>query len=550
MKSKISTSKLLSSIACSILLGSASFGQATAANIDGQNMSILQEDYDQMAPSQVSAEAWQVISGWSSDSVSLLQFLADGEEEFELDRYVDDVTKEYQAGEILAQVQKLNKSVLDRWEEAMAEQVPEDNYYFTRYIIQYKPEVFDQWSIQQGVMPLTQYLERNAPATYASWYDGYAAPKTKGLSVLEYNPKISAEVLGELKSLLSKDPIGGSPYQKKSCSCQMVTPMTSTGNVVTNYPSTPTSGNYTSDDSSGFEKHHLSFDTTAYGAFHSGDGERWSKNKVYGYDATIAQNSTEFYVKMLCADANGYACNLSNSCSGNLEVRGTYAARYHVKGTAKQIWSKATNSHSSDGAKFAVDLPGAAPEVILFNKAGGAGMSYNTGWDINSVLGTLKAALGITSAILSDNPGSLLDGQLASDLISNLVGMITRSGNEASVTNTMRARFDSSDVSPFLLQPNEVYHFTLDSNSHVKARGYGGYSDSHFEYGSSGAVMYAANHFTCGAEVNAPAPTGLWFYADQLGPDSNASLRNDVETWLSIQLNKPINASQSQGVVH
>lgn len=552
MKPKILTSKLLSSIACSILLGSASFGHATAATVnpDGQNMSILQEDYDQMAPAEVSEEAWKVISGWSSDSVSLLEYMADGEEEFELDRYVDNITQKYQSGQILSQVQKLDKNVLDVWPDVMAEQVPEDNYYFTRYIIQFKPDVFDLWRVQQGVMPLTQYLEQNAPQLYTAWYEGFSAPKARGLSVLEYNPEISPEVFNELKFLLAKDPIGGSTYKKKSCSCQMVTPMTSTGQVVTNYPSTPSSGNYSSDDSSGFTKHHLNFDTTAYGAFHSGDGERWSKNKAYGYDATIAHNATEFYVKMLCADANGYSCNLSNSCSGNLEVRGTYAARYHVKGTAKQIWSKATNSHSSDGAKFAVDLPGAAPEVILFNKAGGAAMSYNTGWDINSVLGTLKAALGITSAILSDNPGSLLDGQLASDLISNLVGMITRSGNEASVTNTMRARFDSSDVSPFLLQPNEVYHFTLDSHARVKTRGYGGYSDSHFEYGSSGAVMYAANHFTCGADVNAPTPTGLWFYANQSGPDSSASLQNDVENWLSIQLNKPINASQSQGVVH
>ena len=556
MKLENITPKLLSNIVCTIMLGSVSLTHTTVAtaatsDVNDQYRTVLKEgDPSQMRPAEVSEAAWKVISTWSTDSTSLLEYMADRDEEFELDRYVDSLTVEHRDGEVLSQVQELDKNVLDLWSEVMAEQAPEDNYYFTRYIINYKPAVFDQWRTQQGAPALSQFLEQNSPQFYAGWYEEYAAPKTKGLSVLEYDPNINPEILNELKSLLSKDPIGGPSYTKSKCSCQMVTPMTGSGHVVTNYPSSQSSWSDTSSDNSGMSKHGLTFNTTAYGAFHSGDGERWSKHKVYGYDATIDHNSTEFYVKMLCADANGYSCNLSNSCSGNLEVRGTYAARYHVKGTAKQIWSKATNSHTSDGAKFAVDLPGAAPEVILFNKAGGGAMSFNTGWDINSVLGTLKAALGITSAILSDNPGSLLDGNLASDLITNIAGMITRSGNEQSVTNTMRARFDSSDVSPFLLQPNEVYHFTLDSQARVKARGYGGYSDSHFEYGSSGAVMYAANHFTCGSEVNAPAPTGLWFYSSQLGPDSNASLRSDVENWLSIQLNKPVNANQAQGVVH
>ncbi|WP_148300832.1 hypothetical protein [Shewanella marina] len=254
---------------------------------------------------------------------------------------------------------------------------------------------------------------------------------------------------------------------------------------------------------------------------------------------------------MLCVKPSGQACdNLSNTCSGNLEVRGTYASNYHVKGTATQLWSKATNSHSSDGAKFAVDLPGPAPEIILFNKAAGAVMKYQTGWDLNAVMGTLTAALGITSAIINEDVGSLLEADLYNDLISNLAGVITREGNEAIVNLTMKARFDSADVSPFGLQPNEVYHFALDSKARVKARGYGGYSDSHFEYGSSGAVMYAANNFSCSADVNPPAPTGLWFYANQSGPLDLYSLQADVENWLSIHLAMPVNASAQQGVIH
>ncbi|CAH9057304.1 hypothetical protein PSECIP111854_01970 [Pseudoalteromonas sp. CIP111854] len=529
------------------IISAALLFSGTALSSIAAEANIKKQENGQMLPTQVSAQTWQAISNWSTDSLSLLEFIASNDEEYELNHYIELLTRDHRDGEILRQLKELDTTVLDYWPQAMNEASPEDNFLFTRYIIQYKPAQFVQWLNRYKAISLSQYLEQKAPQLFNAWYEEHAAPKRKGLSILEYNSALPAEVYAELKDLLSKDPSGGT---KSQCACQMITPVTGSGHVVTNYPATPSNWSDYSSDSSGLSKHKLDFKTTAYGAFHSGDGVRWSKHKAYGYDSSINHNSSEFYVKMLCTDAGGFDCNQSNSCTGNLEVRGTYSSRYHVKGTAKQIWSKATNSHAGDGAKFAVDLPGSAPEIVLFNKAGGAAMSYNTGWDINSVLGALKAALGITSAIVSDSPGSLLDGELASDLITNIAGMVTRSGNEKTVNSTMRARFDSSDVSPFLLQPNEVYHFTLDSSARVKARGYGGYSDSHFEYGSSGALMYAANHFTCGTNVTPPTPTGLWFYADQSGPDSNASLRSDVENWLSIQLNKPVSASQSQGIVH
>ncbi|CAM4201696.1 hypothetical protein [Pseudoalteromonas byunsanensis] len=548
MKHTILNAKVLANFACTALLGSATFAYASSTvTADTTQTKQVTQEFGQMTPTTVSETTWRAISNWSTDSLSLLEFIADNDEEYQLNRYIDLLVRDHRDAEVLAQVQALDKNVLDLWSQAMAEASPEDNYLFTRYLAQYKPALFDQWLASNRALTLPEFLNQQSPQLYDTWYSEHAAPKRKGLSVLEYDKTLSGEVYAELKDLLNKLPVGGSRSQ---CACQMITPQTGSGHVVTNYPATPSNWSDYSSDNSGLSKHKLDFKTTAYGAFHSGDGERWSKHKVYGYDSSINHNSSEFYVKMLCADTNGYDCNQSNSCSGNLEVRGTYAARFNVTGQAKKIWSKATNSHSGDGAKFAVDLPGGAPEVVLFNKAGGAAMSYNTGWDINSVLGALKAALGITAAIVSDNPGSLLDGQLASDLITNIAGMITRSGNEATVNSTMRARFDSSDVSPFLLQPNEVYHFTLDSNARVKARGYGGYSDSHFEYGSSGAIMYAANQFTCGSNVTPPMPTGLWFYADQSGPDSVASLRSDVETWLSMQLNKPVSAAQPQGIVH
>ncbi|AXQ98583.1 hypothetical protein [Pseudoalteromonas piscicida] len=533
MKQRNFTPKLVSLATSTLLLGTISLQAA--------------EEYGEMAPSQVSPEAWQAISNWSQDRVSLLEYISDNDEEYELDRYVDSLIRDYRDGEMLSQAKALDQNVLSAWENAFTEQAPEDNFFFTRYLIQFKPTVFEKWTQQQKVPTLSQHLELNAPQLYSTWHKEYAAPKRKGLSVLEYDRTLPSDILAELKELLTKKPIFG---PKSQCSCQMVTPSTSTGQVVTNYPSTQTPWSTSTSDGSGFSKHHAYVNTSAYGAFHSAKGKGWSKNKALSFDNTSAHNSTEFHVKMLCADTGGFACNQSNACSGNLEVRGTYSARYHVTGQAKKIWSKGTNSHATDGAKFAVDLPGAAPEVILFNKAGGAAMGYNTTWNLNSTIGVVKAALGITSAIVNGNPGSLLDGQLADALITNLAGMITRSGNQASVTTTMRARFDSSDVSPFLLQPNEVYHFTLDSKGRVQARGYGGYSDSHYEYGSSGAVMYAANHFTCGSNVNAPAPTGLWFYSSQSGPDSDASLRSDVENWLSVQLNKPVNAGQRQGIIH
>ncbi|MCF6436664.1 hypothetical protein [Pseudoalteromonas sp. MMG022] len=548
MKRTILNAKVLANLTCTMLLSSATFAYAGAAEFTNSDQTQqLSQEYGQMTPTAVSETTWRAISNWSTDSVSLLEFIADNDEEFELERYVDVLIRDYRDGDVVAQFQALDKTVLDLWSQAMDEASYEDNFLFTRYAAQYKPALFDQWLKNNRALTLAEYLQQQSPQLYETWYNEHAAPKRKGLSVLEYDKTLPSEVYAELKDLLNKLPLGG---ERSQCACQMITPLTSSGHVVTNYPSSPSNWSDYSSDDSGLSKHKLDFKTTAYGAFHSGDGERWSKHKVYGYDSSINHNSSEFYVKMLCADTNGYDCNQSNTCSGNLEVRGTYAARFHVTGQAKKIWSKATNSHSADGAKFAVDLPGAAPEIVLFNKAGGAAMSYNTGWDINSVLGALKAALGITAAIVSDNPGSLLDGQLASDLITNIAGMITRSGNEATVNSTMRARFDSSDVSPFMLQPNEVYHFTLDSNARVKARGYGGYSDSHFEYGSSGAIMYAANQFTCASGVTPPLPTGLWFYADQSGPDSIASLRSDVETWLSMQLNKPVSAGQSQGIVH
>ncbi|MEJ6474172.1 hypothetical protein [Pseudoalteromonas piscicida] len=533
MKQRNFSPKLVSLVTSTLLLASVSLQAA--------------EEYGEMAPSQVSPQAWQAISNWSQDRVSLLEYISDNNEEYELDRYVDSLIRDYRDAQMLSQAKALDQNVLSAWENAFPEQVPEDNFLFTQYLIQFKPTVFEKWTQQYKAPTLNQYLAQHAPTLYTTWYEEFAAPKHKGLSVLEYDKALPVEVYAELKELLLKKPIFGA---KSLCACQMITPTTSSGEVVTNYPSTPSATSRSTSDSSGLSKHFAYVNMTAYGAFHSAKGKRWSKHKAHNFDENSEHNSTELYAKMLCTDTSGFACNQSNACSGNLEVRGVYSAKYHVTGEAKKIWSKGTNSHATDGAKFAVDLPGAAPEVILFNKAGGTAMGYNTTWNLNSTIGVIKAALGITSAIVNGNPGSLLDGQLADDLITNLAGMITRSGNQAHVSTTMRARFDSSDVSPFLLQPNEVYHFTLDSKGRVQARGYGGYSDSHYEYGSSGAVMYAANHFTCGSNVNAPAPTGLWFYSSQSGPDSNTSLGSDVENWLSVQLNKPINASQHQGIIH
>lgn len=546
MKRTLMTPLALGSLVYMAIISTTAFA-GTVENTNHRTTA-LENDYGAMAPAQVSKQTWQTISAWSTDSLSLLDFMAENDEEAVLNHYIEKLTATYRAEEILSQIKEIDVNALDLWSTVLADHSPEDSYYLARYLIQYKPALFKQWLTMQKMVSLAEFVEINNPRLFEAWFETYAAPKKKGLSVLSYNKEMDPTTYNEIKELLNKDAKGG---PKSACACQMVVPNTGSGTVVTNYPSTPSSpAPETSSDNKGMSKHGLNFTSTAYGAFHSGDGERWSKHKAYGYDNTISHNSTEFSVKMLCADKAGFDCNQSNSCSGNLEVRGTYASRFHVKGTARQIWSKATNAHSADGAKFAVDLPGSAPEIVLFNKAGGAAMSFNTGWDINSVLGTIKAALGITAAIVNDNAGSLLDAQLASDLITNIAGIITRSGNEASVNSTMRARFDSSDVSPFLLQPNEVYHFTLDSEAHVKARGYGGYSDSHFEFGSSGAVMYAANHFTCGPNVTAPMPTGLWFYASQSGPDNTASLRSDVEGWLSIQLNQGVNAIQQQGVVY
>ena len=98
MKQRNFTPKLVSLVTSTLLLGSISLQAA--------------EEYGEMAPSQVSPEAWQAISHWSQDRVSLLEYISDNDEEYELDRYVDSLIRDYRDGEMLSQAKALDQNVL------------------------------------------------------------------------------------------------------------------------------------------------------------------------------------------------------------------------------------------------------------------------------------------------------------------------------------------------------------------------------------------------------------------------------------------------------
>ncbi|WP_148300833.1 hypothetical protein [Shewanella marina] len=223
------------------------YSQAVDANVSTLNSDEVK--YGEMAPSKVSESTWQIINNWSTDKISLLEYAFEENNPL-VDEYVEVITRKLSGRKLLRQFKAIDKQVLAFWKDAYRDKKPKQSYYLIRYMLWFKPDVFNQWLQQQQQPSLTEFVKHKFPNDYQIWLEQFAAPKTQGLSLLNFDPDMDEQNHREIMSILSKRPLGG---EKSVCSCQMILPSTTSGTVVTNYPATPWSSTYTDNDNSGMK---------------------------------------------------------------------------------------------------------------------------------------------------------------------------------------------------------------------------------------------------------------------------------------------------------
>lgn len=344
-----------------------------------------------------------------------------------------------------------------------------------------------------------------------------------------------------------------------TCSCQIIVPVAN-GDVTPfiNSPSEHESNteHYYKEMRNWPNRDHVkieeSFYTSSHGAFHSGDGYRYRFQGANDHTSSGMTNATELQFQMICINGAGNACE---GCVGELELRAQYESTAKTRSdSAGSPFSNGARSGAGDGVMLTYDPPGAQEEMVLMNKGVGSSHVNRTTYNAEAFLNLVKNAVQITAAVLSADEGTVAAGNIEGDLmdetIANLLGLIERDGVQGTNVVNMRGVYDTADSSPFQINPNDVYRFAMTSVGAVDMSGFGPYTKSWTDYGSSGLMVYTANNFTCNANTVPPQEQGAWFYADVSGPNSESTLRNNAAAKISAELGVPVNISANMGVVN
>ncbi|MEM7351923.1 MAG: hypothetical protein AAF657_14080 [Acidobacteriota bacterium] len=484
----------------------------------------------------VSGELFDALEGWSEFPASLEMTALDTYPEAVIG-YSREVESAYGGLTLSEHFARSYPETVEAYREQIEGEI-EDEADFLAYVIESSGQVYEKWQKEDVLAGRTfaEFVERNHPSVVAD-LERIETPADRGMTIADHVREIGREdLLDELYSVL--DTVGGGSTR---CECW----------TIATFPRNPDSypGPWEHEieeeirESSGLfgsKKKELDFDVWGEGAAKDIDFYRKTKRTLWELERTKSTNYTHFRVRMHCTESGvpgGRHCE-GSTCTGELAMRAEYASRVFQKVDVGGIWSKRARVLTSDLAELSYDPPGPAAEMMLFQKGVAVSGDVKTGWSSEAALQIITGAAGIAAIVAGDGTsiGDLLEGDLITNTVNGIIGLITREGEESEHSQDMYVAFDTAGTAPLPLLPNTSHLFRLDTMSHIYNRGYGKESKGWANVDSSHFITAVARNYQCATDVTAPTPQAFWFYDGAGTPHTNNTLRNLVGNFVATEM--------------